>query len=45
MAVHDILSQDEVDALLNGLGGDDIQQDKPELDEFGKPRRYDFGNE
>lgn len=45
MAVHDILSQDEVDALLNGLGGDDIKQDKPELDEFGKPRRYDFGNE
>jgi flagellar motor switch protein FliM len=45
MAVHDILSQDEVDALLNGLGGDDIQQNKPELDEFGKPRRYDFGNE
>jgi flagellar motor switch protein FliM len=45
MAVHDILSQDEVDALLNGLGGDDIKQNEPQLDEFGKPRRYDFGNE
>ena len=45
MAVYDILSQDEVDALLNGLGGDEIKQDKPELDEHGKPRRYDFGNE
>lgn len=45
MAVHDILSQDEVDALLNGLGGEDLKQDAPQLDEYGKPRRYDFGNE
>ncbi|MCX4188698.1 flagellar motor switch protein FliM [Methylophaga sp. OBS3] len=45
MAVHDILSQDEVDALLNGLGDGDLETEKVELDEHGKPRRYDFGNE
>lgn len=45
MAIHDILSQDEVDALLNGLGGEEFQPSKPEVDQSGKPRRYDFGNE
>ena len=45
MAVHDILSQDEVDALLSGLGDGDLETAKPDLDENGKPRRYDFGNE
>ncbi|MEX0615856.1 MAG: flagellar motor switch protein FliM [Methylophaga sp.] len=45
MAVHDILSQDEVDALLSGLGDGDLETEKQDLDEFGKPRRYDFGNE
>jgi len=45
MAVHDILSQDEVDALLSGLGDGDLETEEQDLDEFGKPRRYDFGNE
>lgn len=45
MAVHDILSQDEVDALLSGLGDGDLETAKPDLDDNGKPRRYDFGNE
>lgn len=45
MAVHDILSQDEVDALLSGLGDGDLETEKQDLDEHGKPRRYDFGNE
>ncbi len=45
MAVHDIISQDEVDALLSGLGNCDLETEKQNLDEFGKPRRYDFGNE
>ncbi|HET8806835.1 MAG TPA: flagellar motor switch protein FliM [Methylophaga sp.] len=45
MAVHDILSQDEVDALLSGLGDGDLETQKQDLDEHGKPRRYDFGNE
>ncbi|AFJ02404.1 Flagellar motor switch protein FliM [Methylophaga frappieri] len=45
MAVHDILSQDEVDALLNGLGDGDLDTQQPELDDRGHPRRYDFGNE
>jgi flagellar motor switch protein FliM len=46
MAVHDILSQDEVDALLNGLGDDEVSTDSPEAPIDGdKPRSYDFGNE
>ncbi|MDX1573505.1 MAG: flagellar motor switch protein FliM [Methylophaga sp.] len=45
MAVHDILSQDEVDALLSGLGDGDLETEKQDLDEHGTPRRYDFGNE
>ena len=39
MAVHDILSQDEVDALLSGLGDGDLETEKPELDENGKPKQ------
>lgn len=45
MAVHDILSQDEVDALLNGLGGDDLETTHPSRDDSDRPRPYDFGNE
>lgn len=44
MAVHDILSQDEVDALLNGMGGDEIETEV-EAEEEGSTRNYDFGNE
>lgn len=44
MAVHDILSQDEVDALLNGMGGGDIETSAEEVDK-GSTRNYDFGNE
>ena len=45
MAVHDILSQDEVDALLNGMGGDDIETEAEPSEEDGSAREYDFGNE
>jgi len=44
MAVHDILSQDEVDALLNGMGGDEIET-TTEIEDDGSARSYNFGNE
>ncbi|HEC73520.1 MAG TPA: flagellar motor switch protein FliM [Methylophaga aminisulfidivorans] len=44
MAVHDILSQDEVDALLNGMGDDDDNRSTEQVDN-GASRPYDFGNE
>lgn len=45
MAVHDILSQDEVDALLNGLGDGEVETTSGQEDDSGAPRDYDFGNE
>lgn len=44
MAVHDILSQDEVDALLNGIDGDEIETAVEEVDS-DEARSYNFGNE
>jgi flagellar motor switch protein FliM len=44
MAVHDILSQDEVDALLGGVDDGAIETDIEPLDD-GSARSYDFGNE
>jgi flagellar motor switch protein FliM len=44
MATQDILSQDEVDALLNGMGGDEIETDV-EPEDTGDAREYNFGNE
>ncbi len=43
MAVHDILSQDEVDALLGG-GADEALETDESIDD-GDARDYDFGNE
>ena len=43
MTTQDILSQDEVDALLNGVGGE--EQDTPDQEELEGTRNYDFGNE
>ena len=45
MAVHDILSQDEVDALLNGMGDGDIETNSAHAEESESARSYDFGNE
>jgi flagellar motor switch protein FliM len=45
MAVHDILSQDEVDALLNGMGDGDIETSTEQVQDNGDARSYDFGNE
>lgn len=41
MAVNDLLSQDEIDALLHGVSSDDIDTDDNELDD-GEARSYDF---
>ena len=43
MAVHDILSQDEVDALLGGVDDSDLETDVSPDD--GEAREYNFGNE
>ena len=45
MAVHDILSQDEVDALLNGMCGDEIDTEVAPAEDDDSTRNYDFGNE
>ncbi len=44
MAVHDILSQDEVDALLTGMDGGEIETEAEEIDN-AEARSYNFGNE
>lgn len=44
MAVHDILSQDEVDALLSGMGNGELDTPVEEIDK-SVTRNYDFGNE
>jgi len=44
MAVHDILSQDEVDALLGGSDDGALETDTVDVDD-GDAREYDFGNE
>lgn len=44
MAAQDILSQDEVDALLTGMDGGDVETDVPP-EEQPSTRNYDFGNE
>lgn len=41
MAVNDLLSQDEIDALLHGVSSDDIDTDTEDFDE-GEARNYDF---
>ncbi len=45
MAVHDILSQDEVDALINGMDGGAIETESEQAATFEGTRPYDFGNE
>lgn len=41
MAVNDLLSQDEIDALLHGVSSDDIDTDEGDMDD-GEARSYDF---
>jgi len=45
MAVQDILSQDEVDALINGMDGGEIEAQPLEQQDSGDARNFDFGNE
>lgn len=42
MSVNDLLSQDEIDALLHGVGSGDIETDGEEGLEEGSARSYDF---
>ncbi len=44
MAAHDILSQDEVDALLGGIDGGDVETEAS-VEDDGIAREYEFGNE
>lgn len=41
MAVNDLLSQDEIDALLHGVSSNDIDMDEDDLAD-GEARNYDF---
>ncbi len=41
MAVNDLLSQDEIDALLHGVSSNDVETDDEEFAD-GEARNYDF---
>jgi len=45
MAVNDLLSQDEIDALLHGVSDGDIDTESEERFEPGTVRQYDFTSE
>ncbi|MCK9531583.1 MAG: flagellar motor switch protein FliM [Gammaproteobacteria bacterium] len=45
MAVNDLLSQDEIDALLHGVSDGDIETESDERYEPGTVRQYDFTSE
>ncbi len=45
MAVNDLLSQDEIDALLHGVSDGDIETESDEQFEPGTVRQYDFTSE
>ena len=42
MAVNDLLTQDEIDALLHGVGSGDIETESDGGPTDGSPRSYDF---
>ena len=44
MSVNDLLSQDEIDALLHGVSNDDIDTDDDKLGD-GEARSYDFSSQ
>ncbi|MCF6254095.1 MAG: flagellar motor switch protein FliM [Thiomicrorhabdus sp.] len=43
--MEDILSQDEVDALLKGMGGGDVDTEDDDADDGIEARSYDFTNQ
>lgn len=45
MAINDLLSQDEIDALLHGVSGGDIETEADEGLAEGEARTYDFASE
>ncbi len=45
MAINDLLSQDEIDALLHGVSGGDIDTEADEGLVDGEARTYDFASE
>jgi len=45
MSVNDLLSQDEIDALLHGVSSSDIDTDGEDGLESGEARSYDFTNQ
>jgi len=45
MSVNDLLSQDEIDALLNGVSGGDVETGTDEVGDDGETRNYDFAVE
>jgi len=44
MAINDILTQDEIDALLHGVNSGDVDTDAGNADD-GEARRYDFASQ
>lgn len=45
MSVNDLLSQDEIDALLHGVSSDEIETDDSEIRGDGEARPYDFSSQ
>ncbi len=45
MAVNDLLSQDEIDALLSGVSGGDVETESDDGPDQGEARTYDFASE
>jgi len=43
--MDDILSQDEVDALLKGMGGGDVETEDDDSDDGASAKSYDFTNQ
>jgi flagellar motor switch protein FliM len=45
MSVNDLLSQDEIDALLHGVSSDEIDTDDNDIPGEGEARSYDFSSQ
>jgi len=45
MSVNDLLSQDEIDALLHGVSNDDVDTDDDSMGGDGEARNYDFSSQ
>ena len=45
MAINELLSQDEIDALLNGVSGGDVETEADDGLAAGEARTYDFASE